>query len=279
MTIEHRAPNGALRSFAIARNSFPGPQCIAKRTLPRILIVDDNMELRQQLADYLQEEGFETASVDGRAAMRAELDSGPAALILLDLRLGLDSGLDVLRDLRSRSQIPIIIITGHGREEVDRVVGLELGADDYVTKPFSTRELLARIRSVLRRSDTKTQAASSKTGSDRSEFEGWALDRTRRRLTSPSGEHVALTRGEYSLLCAFLDAPGRPLSREFLLQVTRIHEDIFDRSIDVQILRLRRKLEIDPARPQLIKTERGFGYTFAAKITRPELRGLVRVPV
>ena len=187
-------------------------------------------------------------------------------LKVLDLRPGPDNGLDILRELRARSDLPIIITTGHGRDEVDRLVGLELGADDYLTKPFSLRELLARIRVVLRRIEAARNEPAAAASSGSSRFVGWTLNRRTRRLSDPAGSDVALTKSEYALLVAFLNSPGRPLSREQLLQATRVHEHIFDRSIDVQILRLRRKREIDPAKPEIIKTERGFGYRFAVPV-------------
>jgi DNA-binding response OmpR family regulator len=145
-------------------------------------------------------------------------------------------------------------------------VGLELGADDYITKPFGLRELLARIRAVLRRQELGRAASHRETDHGRFGFGGWQLDRRTRRLTDPNGAPVALTKGEYTLLTAFLDAPQRPLSREHLLQATRIHEDVFDRSIDVQILRLRRKLEADSSAPRIIRTERGVGYVFVLPV-------------
>jgi two-component system, OmpR family, response regulator len=187
-------------------------------------------------------------------------------LVILDLRLGQDDGLDLLRDIRSRSDVPVIISTGDRRDEIDRVVGLELGADDYLTKPFSLRELLARVRAVLRRWETRFAVSQRDPERGRCRFGGWQLDRRTRRLTDPEGALVALTKGEYALLIAFLDAPQRPLSREHLLQATRVHEDVFDRSIDVQILRLRRKLETDPSAPRIIQTERGVGYVFALPV-------------
>jgi DNA-binding response OmpR family regulator len=156
----------------------------------------------------------------------------------------------------------VIVITGHHHDEIDRVIGLELGADDYVAKPFSLRELLARIRAVLRRQAIARATAQREAEQGCCQFGGWQLDRRARRLTDPHGISVSLTKGEYALLIAFLAAPERPLSREYLLQATRIHEDIFDRSIDVQILRLRRKLEHDPSAPRIIQTERGVGYIF-----------------
>lgn len=165
--------------------------------------------------------------------------------------------------------MPVIITTGHSRDEVDRVVGLELGADDYVTKPFSLRELLARIRVLLRRTEnTRVEHGSEPVaghGQGLLRFGRWTLDRRARRLIEVDTQ-IVLTKGEYSLLLAFLEAPQRPLSREHLLQATRVHEDVFDRSIDVQILRLRRKLETDPSTPSVIRTERGAGYVFTLAV-------------
>ena len=189
-------------------------------------------------------------------------------LVILDLRLGQEDGLDLLREVRSSSDVPVIIITGHRPDDIDRVVGLELGADDYVTKPFNLRELLARVRAVLRRLNSRRASPSREPQRGCWRFSGWQLDRRTRRLTDPSGAPVALTKGEYALLVAFLEAPQRPLSREYLMQTTRAHEDVFDRSIDVQILRLRRKLERDPSTPRVIQTERGVGYVFAVPVER-----------
>jgi two-component system, OmpR family, response regulator len=170
--------------------------------------------------------------------------------------------------VRSNSDVPVIIITGHRRDDIDCVVGLELGADDYLTKPFNLRELLARMRAVPRRFDTGHAAPARETERDRLRFSGWQLDCKTRRLIDPDGAAVPLTKGEYALLIAFLDAPERPLSREHLLQATRVHQDVFDRSIDVQVLRLRRKLERDPSAPRVIQTERGVGYMFAVPVER-----------
>jgi two-component system, OmpR family, response regulator len=190
-------------------------------------------------------------------------------LVILDLRLGSEDGLDLLREVRLGSEVPVIIITGHRRDDIDRVVGLELGADDYLTKPFNLRELLARVRAVLRRFDVGRAAPPARDPErGRYRFSGWQLDRRNRQLTDPAGTQVALTKGEYAMLVAFLEAPQRPLSREQLLQATRIHENVFDRSIDVQILRLRRKLERDPSAPRVIRTERGVGYVFAVPVER-----------
>jgi two-component system, OmpR family, response regulator len=226
----------------------------------QVLLIEDDSAIRQMIENYLTQHGMRVVSAaDGSSVVR-HLSDEPN-LIILDLQLGKDDGLDLLRAIRSRSDVPIIITTGHRRDEVDRVVGLELGADDYLTKPFGLRELLARIRAVLRRRQAGIAASRRDTAHGRSRFGGgWQLDRRLRRLTDPSDAVVPLTKAEYALLVAFLDAPRRPLSREHLMQATRMHEDVFDRSIDVQVLRLRRKLESDSSMPRLIKTERGVGY-------------------
>ena len=197
-----------------------------------------------------------------------QLGNAEVNLVILDLRLGSEDGLDLLREVRLSSDVPVIIITGHRRDDIDRVVGLELGADDYLTKPFNLRELLARVRAVLRRFDVGRTAPTRDPERGRFRFSGWQLERRIRQLTDPAGAPVALTKGEYAMLLAFLEAPQRPLSREHLLQATRVHEDVFDRSIDVQILRLRRKLERDPSAPSVIRTERGVGYVFAVPVER-----------
>jgi len=236
----------------------------------RILVVDDDPLVKQMVVNYLEEHNMQAFAASGGQELARHLAEDEPSLVILDLRLGQEDGLDLLRDIRARSDVPVIITTGHRRDEIDRVVGLELGADDYVTKPFSLRELLARTRAVLRRRDGgRTAAAESQareSESTRSRFAGWQVDRRTRRLTDPRGAQVALTKGEYALLIAFLDAPQRPLSREYLLQATRIHEDVFDRSIDVQVLRLRRRLEADPSAPRIILTERGVGYVFALPV-------------
>jgi DNA-binding response OmpR family regulator len=205
-------------------------------------------------------------SASGRQELIRHCAVGEPDLIVLDLRLDQEDGLELLRETRSRSDVPVIIITGDGGDEIDRVVGLELGADDCITKPFGLRELLARIRAVLRRHEAGRSAPQRDPERRRSKFGGWQLDRRLRRLVDPAGSQISLTKGEYALLTAFLDAPQRPLSREQLLQATRVHEDIFDRSIDVQILRLRRKLEPHPSTPQIIRTELGVGYTFTLPV-------------
>jgi two-component system, OmpR family, response regulator len=233
---------------------------------PRILVVDDDAELRRMLVNYLEGQSMRVLSASNREEMSRQFAAREPNLVLLDLRLDKDDGLDVLRDIRSRSDVPVIIMTGHRRDEIDRVVGLELGADDYVTKPFGLRELLARVRAVLRRHDFGRAASEHEPASGGFRFEDWELDLRAHRLLNPEGATVPLTKGEYALLVAFLNAPGRPLTREHLLQATRVHEDVFDRSIDVQVLRLRRKLEADPSAPRAIQTERGVGYRFSLPV-------------
>ena len=232
----------------------------------RVLVVDDDPLVMRMLVNYLEQHDMRVTSASQRQDVLRQFAVGEPSLIILDVRPGREDGLDLLREIRSRSDVPVIITSGQRCEEIDRVVGLELGADDYVTKPFGPRELLARIRAVLRRQDAVRIAAQRDARQGRCRFGGWQLDRRARRLTDPAGAPVALTKGEYALLLAFVDAPQRPLSREHLLQATRVHEDVFDRSIDVQILRLRRKLERDPSAPRIIQTERGVGYVFALPV-------------
>jgi DNA-binding response OmpR family regulator len=234
----------------------------------RILVVDDDPSMQHMIVDYLEQHNMRVVSASQGQEVTRHFKTGEPSVVILDLRLGQEDGLDLLRQIRSHSDVPIIIITGHRRDEIDRVVGLELGADDYLTKPFALRELLARIRAVLRGQETGRVAAQRDSEQGRCRFGGWQLDRRARRLTDPDGTPIAMTKGEYALLLAFLDAPQRPLTREHLLQATRIHEDVFDRSIDVQILRLRRKLEPNASEPRIIQTERGVGYVFALPVER-----------
>jgi DNA-binding response OmpR family regulator len=238
----------------------------ADRRPPTCLVVEDDNTLRHLVTNYLEDHHIRAVSASCRDEVSGLLASSQPDLVILDLRLGQEDGLDLLREIRAQSDVPIIITTGQRRDEIDRVVGLELGADDYITKPFGLRELLARIRAVLRRREAGQAIVQRDVEKGRSRFGGWQLDRRNRRLANSSGEPVALTKGEYALLIAFLDAPLRPLSREHLLQATRIHEDVFDRSIDVQVLRLRRKLETDPSTPSIIRTERGVGYVFTLAV-------------
>jgi len=233
-----------------------------------VLVVEDDPALQRMILNYFVENNIRTLVASNGQEMVDHLGGAEVNLVILDLRLGLEDGLDLLRKVRLSSEVPVIIITGHRLDEIDRVVGLELGADDYLTKPFNLRELLARVRAILRRFDVGRAAPPRDPERGRFRFSGWQLDRRSRQLTDPSGVPVALTKGEYAMLLAFLEAPQRPLSREQLLQATRVHEDVFDRSIDVQILRLRRKLERDPSAPRVIQTERGVGYVFAVAVER-----------
>jgi two-component system, OmpR family, response regulator len=253
------------------RNGFEafnpsGHTVSTERSQPTCLVVEDDHTMLRLVMNYLGEHDIRAISASGRDEVAGLLVREEPNLVILDLRLGQEDGLDLLREIRAQSDVPIIITTGQRRDEVDRVVGLELGADDYITKPFGLRELLARIRAVLRRREAGQANAQRDMEKGRCRFGGWQLDRRNRRLTNSAGELVALTKGEYALLIAFLGSPQRPLSREHLLQATRIHEDVFDRSIDVQVLRLRRKLESDPSTPSIIRTERGVGYIFSLPV-------------
>ncbi len=234
--------------------------------MKHVLVVDDDPAIRAMIGDYLSEQSVRVSTAANSRDMTRVLTADGVDLVILDLKLGDEDGLEHVRSLRENSDLPIIVITGHRREEVDRVVGLELGADDYLTKPFSPRELLARIRAVLRRSEFS--ARRSRDGKRKHyRFAGWKLDLRTRRLTCPAGEIVPLTKGEFALLTAFLESPQRVLSREHLLAASHIHDnEAFDRSIDVQVLRLRRKLEADSSAPKLIKTERGAGYIFSTSV-------------
>jgi two-component system, OmpR family, response regulator len=235
--------------------------------MSHVLVVDDDPSMRDVIANYLESQNFHVSAVsDGRGMARILADKA-VDLIVLDLKLSNEDGLDLMRGLDGRSDVPVILVTGHRREETDRVVGLELGADDYIIKPFGLRELLARVRAVLRRSAAAERRSRKNEKRIRYRFAGWELNVRTRTLTSPTGDAVALTAGEFNLLAAFLRSPQQVLSREQLLAASRVHdEEVFDRSVDIQILRLRRKLETNPSEPQLIRTERGAGYIFAAAV-------------
>ena len=247
-------------AYSIAR-SPPGGE--ARQA--SLLVVEDDPAMRRMILDYFNENNMRAVAAGDRQEMLARLKSAEVDLVVLDLKLGSTDGLDLLREIRSGSDLPVIIVTGHRRDEIDRIVGLELGADDYLTKPFNPRDLLARVKAVLRRHDAQRPVPTRATNW---RFAGWRLDERARTLTNPAGEPVALTKGEYGLLLAFVEAPRRTLSREFLMQATRLHEDVYDRSIDVQILRLRRKIERDANAPKLIQTRRGVGYVFDIDVER-----------
>jgi DNA-binding response OmpR family regulator len=224
-----------------------------------ILVVDDDPAIRDLVRDYLVEHDLKVSTAGSGGQMDQVLAAETIDLVILDLKLPDEDGLSIARRLREKLDMPIIIVTGSRKEEVDRVMGLELGADDYVTKPFSQRELLARIKAVLRRTEGK-RAARRGEAVRAYRFAGWELNTGLRRLKSPDGRPVDLTNSEYALLVAFLRSPQKVLTRDQLLESSRLHDDIYDRSIDVQILRLRRKVEEKPNEPTLIRTERGAGY-------------------
>ena len=224
-----------------------------------MLIVEDDPQVRETVADYLASQGFEVAQAADGTAMRTALAAAVPELVLLDLRLPGEDGLALARWLRERHDVAIIMVTGAG-EVIDRVVGLEVGADDYIAKPFDLRELLARMKSVLRRASRPAAPAEP---SRRVRFGPCLLDLDRHQLLGPGGEEVALTGMEFDLLRAFAEHPNRVLSRDRLLTLTRNREwEPFDRSIDIRIARLRRKIEADPDQPKVIKTVRGAGYIF-----------------
>jgi DNA-binding response OmpR family regulator len=232
-----------------------------------ILVVDDDPGIRQLIADYLGENDLRVTTAASGDEMRSALAEHAIDLIVLDLRLGGEDGMYLARKLREESAVPIIIVTGK-QDNVDRVMALELGADDYVTKPFNSRELLARIRAVLRRYQTGSELLPARDERRRAyRFEGWELNLRTRKLISPERNRIDLTNGEFSLLQAFCAAPQRVLTRDQLLDLSRLNSaEVYDRSIDVQILRLRRKIERDPSQPQYIKTERGAGYIFSTPV-------------
>ena len=233
-----------------------------------ILIVDDHREIRELVSRALTKEGFRvSAAADGRA-MRQALADGRIDLILLDLMLPGEDGLSLCRSLRSQSNIPIIMLTAKG-DEVDRVIGLEMGADDYLPKPFGSRELVARIRAVLRRNRGNTPAPDAADQPKHYRFDRWCLDTGRRELIRDDGTVVPLSTGEYDLLVALVERPQRVLNRDQLLDLARGRAaTALDRSIDTQVSRLRRKIEEDPADPRIIKTVWGGGYMFTAIVTR-----------
>jgi two-component system OmpR family response regulator len=233
---------------------------------PQVLVVDDDPDIVQLLSRYLRGHGLRVVTAMSGAQLRAGIASASIDLVLLDLGLPDEDGLSLLRYLQTDWQVPVIVVSGRG-EAVERVVGLELGADDYVTKPFDFRELLARIRSVLRRAQTQSEIAPATVRI--LEFDGLRLDLSARRLTDRSGGELPLTTGEFELLQTLLQSPRQVLTRDHLMNSIHGHEaGPFDRAIDVQISRLRRKIEIDPASPRLITSVRGAGYLFAADVRK-----------
>lgn len=233
-----------------------------------IVVVDDDSAIRDTLQAYLNQEGYGVSTAKDGESLRRVMAERPIDLAVLDLILPDEDGLSLTRYLRGHYDVGVIILTGKG-ETVDRIIGLEVGADDYVAKPFELRELLARIKSVLRRTKgSRTRRSRAETHS-LVRFAGWELDLSSRELRSSQGQEVALTTGEFDLLVAFVNHRNRVLSRDKLLALTRKRPAApFDRSVDVQVGRLRRKIEVDPDHPALIKTVRGAGYIFTPIVER-----------
>jgi two-component system, OmpR family, response regulator len=232
---------------------------------PHVLVVDDDAAVRQLVSEYLGQNDFRVSEAAGGAQLMGAFRAQVVDLVLLDLRLPGEDGMQLLRALRAESQLPVIILTGRA-EEADRIMGLELGADDYLTKPFSPRELLARIRTVLRRTHAGQEAHGARV-CRAYRIPGWELNLRTRRLRGSDGREVALSNGEFNLLAALLSSANRVVSREQLIEMSRRYDnEVYDRAIDVQILRLRRKIEANPAQPQIIVTERGAGYRIAVVV-------------
>ncbi|MDP9898705.1 winged helix-turn-helix domain-containing protein [Variovorax ginsengisoli] len=239
-----------------------------------IAVLDDDVDITLLLANYLQGHGFRVTQVHNGSALMALMDNDPADLVLLDLGLPGEDGFSIARRVRESWRCGLVIVTGRG-DAVDKVVGLEVGADDYVTKPFDLRELVARVKAVLRRTTPETPVAPAPASavlaaapSDKLRFAGWQLDTAARSLRNPNGEDVTLTSGEFDLLKAFARHPGRVLSRDFLLEQTRGREAApFDRTVDVQVGRLRKKIEADSDDPQIIKSVRGAGYILVPPVS------------
>ena len=230
----------------------------------RVLLVDDDPQTRLLVARFLRAQGFRVTAVAEGAAMRAALAAATVDLVILDVMLPGTSGLELCRELRERSDVPIVMLTARG-EEADRIAGLELGADDYLPKPFNPLELLARVNAVLRR------AAGPRVGARRRRyrFAGWTLDAARRELSDPTGVAIDLSTGEFDMLLAFVESPRKVLSRDHLLDSAKNRVPTgFDRVIDVQISRLRKKIEAEPGAEAMIKTVRGIGYMFLPSVER-----------
>ena len=240
---------------------------------PHILVVDDERRIRTMLGRYLSDEGFRVSEASDGVAMREILERDTVDLVLLDLVMPGEDGLSLARHIRQRSEIPVIMLTGKG-ELIDRVVGLEAGADDYIAKPFHLREVLARIRTVMRRAHPQPASSSAQASPTKEPagemlvFQGWRFDLLKRELRRPDGDLVPLTAGEFDLLRVFARNPNRVLDRDYLMTLVKGRDwAAFDRAIDTQVVRLRKKIEPDPQNPQLIKTVRGAGYIFAASVT------------
>lgn len=234
---------------------------------PLILLVDDEATLREPLADYLKAQGFAVTQAPSAAAARSEMTVMRPCLVLLDIMMPGEDGLSLCRHLVETQKVPVIFLTAKG-EAMDRILGLELGADDYVVKPFEPRELVARIRTVLRRVDNAAPP-STEMEDWHYQFEGWVLDPLKRKLTDIDGVTVPISTAEFRLLRAFLDAPRQVMDRDLLLDLVQGRSaQLFDRAVDNQVSRLRRKIEADTSDPQFILTVRGGGYRFGASVKR-----------
>jgi DNA-binding response OmpR family regulator len=234
-----------------------------------ILVVDDDAGVRALLRTCFEREGFQVIEAKDGAELRMRIERQPVSLVTLDLTLGGEDGLELAREIRAKCNVPIIMISGKG-DTIDRVVGLELGADDYISKPFQLREVLARVRAVLRRQGASDAApVSAAAPGERYAFENWILDVAKRELIRTSGEVQAITTLEFNLLDVFVKRPHRVLSRDNIMDLLKGHEwSPIDRSIDALVGRLRKKIEPDCDRPRLIKTVRGVGYAFTADAKR-----------
>ncbi len=238
------------------------------RPQPQLLLVDDEQQLREPLAAYLAKHGFTVIQAQSAAEARNLLAQGQFDLVLLDIMMPGEDGLSLCRHLAEATAIPVILLTAHG-EATDRIVGLEIGADDYVTKPFDPRELVARIRSILRRAERKGHAPQGTESTTAFQFEGWLLDLGKRQLHNPQGANVPISSAEFRLLMTLLEHPNQVMDRDRLLDLVQGREaHLFDRAIDNQISRLRRKIEKDSRNPALIQTVWGGGYLLAAAVTR-----------
>jgi len=252
--------DGALKSVSAS------PPATKPSSLAHVLAVDDDPSIRQMIADYLGDNEIQVTALAGGREIGDVMERETIDLVILDLKLPGEDGMEIARRLREDSDVPIIMLTAR-KEEADRVMGLELGADDYLTKPFSPRELLARIRALLRRSRSHETVADGLAKIRAYRFAGWELNVRLRRLKTPKGETMTLRNAEFNLLAAFLASPQRVLSREQLLGMSHLHNDeVYDRAVDTQVGRLRKKLEEHGGGGEIIRTERGAGYVFTAAV-------------
>ncbi|EPC00877.1 hypothetical protein L861_05610 [Litchfieldella anticariensis FP35 = DSM 16096] len=246
------------------------PNPVTNQTRYHIAVVDDEVDMLDVLQDVLQEEGYRVSALRSGQALHELIAHDPVDLIVLDLKLAGENGLQVAREIRATSPVPIMMLTGKG-DETDRILGLEVAADDFLMKPFNLRELMARVHALLRRSKQLSVTLQAVADQDHEclWFDDWRLDLTRRVLYDPHSQPVNLTFGEYNLLESLVTSANHVLSRDSLLERTRgTDSDSFDRSIDVLILRLRRKIETNPKHPRYILTERGLGYVFQAQVRK-----------